>query len=304
MWRRRTKDEIHSIDHYRNALETLHEMRGPTGSTSVRVLDPDEAKNLRQPSHLDSIRSSSNPPRIQPPAGAGEDIVFDDALPPLRPSYQHDHERGHKNPEWAMTRAQSRPPLQNRQWYVVGIASASVLVLLIVGVVIGKTSHSSSPVATTTSTTTHAKKHTKTTQPHVTTTTAPTTYAPQPGASASAATYLAPSSSYVLTVTTTGGPCWTVIQSLPGNTQISAGSVAPGSPQQTRITGGAQVTLGAPGYAAIKINGRSVTFPSGFQAPLVLTFQPATPPTTTTTLVPIGTTTTTVAPVTTTTRKP
>lgn len=288
LWKRRTKDEIHSIDHYRNALDTLNEMRTGAGSSSVRVLDSDEARSLRQPEHREAIRSSNPRPVVGPPPGSEDGMVFDDTPHQNRLSIEGEHERGHQNPEWAISRAQSNPPFQNRQWYVMGIATAVVIVLLIIGVLIGS-SQKSTPTSTTTSTT--QKTTSKTTIPKTPPTTIPLTYVPQAGGSATAATYTAPSTRYILMITATGGGCWTVANSQPANTQLFAGVVPPGTPQQIPVTGAVQVTLGAPGSVSVQLNGHAVTFPTSFQAPLVLTFQPATPPTTATTTPPTTTTT-------------
>jgi len=302
LWRRRTKDEIHSIDRYKNALETLQEMRGDTGSTSVRVLDEQEARSLRQP-HAPSMIRSSDRERL-PASGHlrdGEDgFVFDDANPESHAIRDHEHVRGHDSSEWAISRMQSRPPFQNRQWLVVGVATAVILILFIIGTLIGSSSTSSNSATTTSSS---APKTSTTTTPKTTPTTSPSAYVPQAGATANAATYVAPSSRYVLVLTATGN-CWTTAVTSPGNAQLFVGTISPGTPQRISVTGGAQVSLGAPGNIAITLNGLPVTFPSGFQTPLVLTFQPATPPTTTTTVTP-SVTTTTVAPTTTsTTQKP
>jgi hypothetical protein len=305
LWRRRTRDEIHSIDHYRNALETLHGMRPDTASTSVRVLDPDEAKSLRQPHAQQVIRSSNRglpPPTIAVPPDARDGMVFDDANPPPAGPLDEDPHRGHDSSQWAISRAQSHPPLQNRQWMAMGIATAIVLVLLVVGVLVGRSSHTSSRAVTTTTSHGTVKKRSSTTTtaaPKVTTTTAPTSYQPQAGASTTAATYIAPSTRYVLTITATGGGCWTVANSLPANTQLFAGTVAPGSPESLAVNGGILVTLGAPGNVSITLNGRPVVFPTGYQTPLALTFQPPAPPTPTTTTSAPAVTTTTVAPTTT-----
>jgi len=303
LWRRRTRDEIHSIDHYRNALETLHGMRPDGTGRSVRVLDDDEARSLRQPQARPVIRSQDQTytrRTIQPPPTASEGMVFDDNEPIHESPFHHERHHGHDS-QWAISRAQSRPPLQNRQWIAMGIASSVVLVLLIVGVLIGRSSHSST---TTTSTTIHhqqQKPHTTTTKP--TPTTIPSTYQPQPGATATTATYLAPSTRYVLTITATGGGCWTIATGS-NNNQLFAGTVSPGTPQQITVTGSAQVSLGAPANVAVTLNGRPVAFPPSYSTPLVLTFQPPVP-VTTTTAPPAPSSTTTLPPTTTsTTQKP
>jgi len=307
--RRRTRDEIHSIDHYRGALDTLQEMRGPAGS-SVRILDEEEAKSLRQPSPQTVIRSSTRivvPPMVGPPPAAEDGMAFaddgspadqtgDSSLPPTHHGHLGHH--SHDDPAWAMARMSGRPPMKNRELLAAGGAVAVILVLIVVGVLIGRSSGGPTTHTTTTTTVLH---HTTTTKKQATTTTTlPSTFAPQPGATATSATYLVPGDHYTVVVTATTGACWTIATSGAGS-QLFAGTISPGSPQQIQGTSGLQVSLGAPGSVTVQINGVPVTFPPAFSTPLVLTFQaPPAPTTTTTTTVPVTTTaptTTTPGPV-------
>ena len=282
-------------------------MRSDPASTSVRVLDSDEARELRQPHAPPVIRSTHqlHPPGvIAVPDGAEEGMVFDDGSPYGRDVAEEEHHRGHDSSEWAISRAQSRPPLQNRQWAAMGIATAIVLVLLIIGVLIGKSNHSGSqPAASTTTTMAKHQRATTTTTVKTPPTTTPSNFQPQAGATSTTASYSAPNGRYVLVVTATGGGCWTVATAQPGNSQLFVGTVAAGSPQQIPVTGGAQISLGAPGNVTVTLNGKPVVFPSGFQTPLVLSFAPAPVASPTTTGPAI--TSTTIAPTTTsTTQKP
>ena len=183
-----------------------------------------------------------------------------------------------------------RHPVQNRQ-IIAGIAAGAVIVVLVViGILIGSGSDSSThPTSTVPS---HRQRHSTTTVPRSTTTTAPkiTALAPQTS-TATTATYLAPSGTYSVTVKATGGSVWTIVTSAAGD-QVFAGAIDPGSPQTFKVSGGVEVNLGAPGYATVSIGGLPVTFPTGYQSPLVLTFTPAAPtPASTTTTAPVATTT-------------
>ena len=108
--RRRERDEIHSIDHYRNALHTLDDMRPPT--PSVRILSEDEAKELRQPHPGSLIRSD-----VPPPTGR----FFEEG--PLEEEPEETDAKGHAirhalhhdDPKWAISRMQDRHVLQNRE---------------------------------------------------------------------------------------------------------------------------------------------------------------------------------------------
>lgn len=310
LWRRRGRDEIHSIDSYRNALDTLQEMRGAPGSASIRVLAPDEQQSLRQPPPQAAIKTGMvepPPTAVPPPPDAIDGMVFADdigALGRSAPLPETEPGKGHEDPTWAIGRMESRPRFQSRQIIVGAVAALVIVALVIIGTLIGSKHNAAS-----TSTTSKSSHHATTTVHHgpkkkpTPTTTVPTTtpksYAPQ-NATATSATYNVMSGSYTIVITANGGACWTVATDGNGN-QVFAGSVSPGTPQSIKATGTLVVNLGAPANVSVSIGGVPVTFPSGYQTPLVLTFQPA-PPTTTT--VPGATTTssttTTSLPVTTT----
>jgi len=293
--RRRGRDEIHSIDNYRHALDTLQEMRGPTGS-SIRILSDDEVAELRKPTPMPVIRSDATttvPPRIPPPAESTEGMVFDEVGAPVEPHPEsEEHHRGlhhHEDPHWAINRMDNRRPVQNRE-IKAAIAALVVLVILVVaGIAIGRSGSGAGPQATTTTlhhVTTTTKAPTSTSVP------APASFSPEPGASATAATYLVPGSAYTVTVTPTAGACWTIATAASGS-QIFAGTVSAGSPQEIKGASGLSISLGAPAGVSVKINGVPVNFPTGYSVPLVLSFinpPPATTTTTTTTLAPVTTT--------------
>ena len=300
LWSRRSRDEIHSIDSYRNALDTLQEMRGPSASASVRVLDPSEQEQLRQPpppvgTFARHVEPPETPTAVAPPPGGRDGMVFREDIGRSDVGEDDADHRGHDAPSWAISRMEPRHPVQNRQ-IIAGLAAGAVIVLLVViGVVIGSRSGTSSHATSTA--THHHRQASTTTLPKVTTTTAPkiTSFVPQ-SSTATTATYLAPTGTYAITVKATGGSIWTIITSASGS-QVFAGSIDPGSPQTFKVSGGVEVSFGAPGYAAVSIGGLPVTFPTGYQSPLVLTFTPAAaggPSTTapTTTTVALATTTT------------
>lgn len=311
LWRRRGRDEIHSIDSYRNALDTLQEMRGAPGSASIRVLAPEEQESLRQPPPQSTIKTgvveptleNTPPPEVvSPPPGAVDGMVFNDDVSELgrsTPLADAEPTRGHENPSWAIGRMEGRPPVQGRQVLVAGIAILVVLLLVVVGVVIG-TKHSATHSATTKHPSTTVAHHPKRPVPSTTTTAAaPAAFAPQ-SATATSATYDMVANHFAVTITATQGACWTVATDAAGK-QVFAGSVAPGTPQVIKSSGTLVVTLGAPANVSVSVGGTPVTFPSGYQTPLVLTFQFTASPTTT---APGATTTTsttsTTLPVTTT----
>ena len=297
LWSRRSRDEIHSIDSYRNALDTLQEMRGPSASASVRILDPSEQEQLRQPpppvgAFAKHLEPPETPAAVAPPPGSRDGMVFreDIGRSDVGEAETGGEHRGHDAPSWAISRMEPRHPVQNRQ-IIAGLAAGAVIVaLVIIGVVIGSGSGSSTSGTTTTTTTHH--RATTTSAPKATTTTSPkvTSYEPQTS-TATTATYVAPNGSYAITVKATGGSVWTIVTSAAGE-QVFAGAIDPGAPQTFKVSGGVEVNLGAPGYAAVSVGSLPVTFPSGYQSPLVLTFAPATSTSPTTTSAPASTTTT------------
>ena len=288
--RRREKDEIHTINHYRDALTTLDDMRAPSGRT-VKILSADEARELRQP-HPGAVIRSEPPrsPRLSPPPGADRDLVFDDNGEPIEyPVAQTRSHFHHDDPEWAISRMSNRHVLHNRELVAAAGAIAVLIVLAVIGIFLGSSSGSSSknkaqaPVTTTTTKTHHAP---------TTTTTLPAALTAQPGATANAATYDVPSSRFAAVISaSSSGACWTVVTSSSGGS-LFAGSIAAGSSQSVQGSSGFTITLGAPGNASITLNGVPVTFPSGYGAPLTLTFVTPVPTTTTTTNSPVATTTT------------
>ena len=310
LWRRRGRDEIHSIDSYRNALDTLQEMRGAPGSASIRVLAPEEQESLRQPPPQSTIKTgvvdsplevTPPPDVVSPPPGAVDGMVFNDDVSELgrsTPAPESEPTRGHENPSWAIGRMEGRPRVQGRQLLVAGVAVVVVVLLVVVGVAIG-TKHSASHAATTQHSSTTVAHHPKHPVPSTTTTTAaPTTFAPE-NATATSATYAMVSNRFAVTITATQGACWTVATDAAGK-QVFAGSIAPGTPQVIKSRGTLVVTLGAPANVSVSVGGTPVTFPSGYQTPLVLTFQYSAPTTTTAPSATTTSTTSTTLPVTTT----
>jgi hypothetical protein len=294
--RRRGRDEIHSIDNYRHALDTLQEMRGPMGS-SIRILSDDEVAELRKPTPMPVIRSDATtavPPRIPPPADSTDGMVFDELGAPAEPRVEaEEHHRGlhhHEDPHWAINRMDNRRPVQNREIKAAVAALVVLVILVIAGIAIGRSNNGS----TATSTTTTLHHVTTTTQaPTTTTAPAPTSFSPEAGATATAATYLVPGSAYTVTVTPSNGACWTIATAASGS-QIFAGTVAAGSPQEIKGASGLSISLGAPAGVSVKVNGIPVNFPSNYSVPLVLSFinpPPTTTTTTSTTLAPAPTTT-------------
>ena len=303
LWQRRGRDEIHSIDSYRNALDTLQEMRGPAASASVRVLDQSELEELRQPHPTDAILHGhfEEPEKVTavgPPPAARDGMVFSEEIGRAERAADQGESRGHEAPTWAIERMQSRPRFENRQIIVGAIAGVAIVAIVVIGALIGSSSSSN----TKSTTTTHPHASTTRATSTTTSTSAPkvTSYQPE-SSTATSATYAIPGSSFEVTIKATTGPCWTIVTASNGGAQLFAGSIQPGSPQVIKATSSIDISLGAPALATVSVGGIPVDFPQGFSTPLVLTLAPSTSTTPTTGSAP---TTTTTVPVTTTTQAP
>jgi Domain of unknown function (DUF4115) len=287
--RRRERDEIHSIDHYRNALRTLDEMRPPT--SSVRILSEDEARELRQPHPGSLIRSDVPPPPGRffedgPPGADDEAEVPAGHRRHLRSALHHDE------PEWAMSRMQDRHILQNRELLAAAGAIVLLLILIVVGVAIGTSSSKHASSTTAAPSTTSAPRTTTSTTQRLTQLVA------QPGFSATAATYYVPGTNLQAVVSASQGPCWTTVSTADNQTLFN-GTIAGGASQSFQHAGALTVTLDAPGNVSVSVNGVPVVLPPGYGAPLALSFTAPPATTTTTSTTTTSSTTTTTAPTTT-----
>ncbi len=141
--------------------------------------------------------------------------------------------------------------------------------------VTSSTAHSVNSTPTTaashqgTSTTGPKGKKTKTTP------TTPPTQIVATSSTSSTAVYPVGSSSYRLTVSTTG-PCWVSATVATSGTTLWAGTLQAGAVQQIQATGIVRVQLGTP-QASLALNDVPVALPSPLRAPFEATFEP--PPT-------------------------
>jgi len=74
-------------------------------------------------------------------------------------------------------------------------------------------------------------------------------------------------------VLTASGPCWVRATETTTGSVLWTGTLASGERQALPATGQVLVELGAPDAVAVSLNGKPVRLPSGFQAPLDLTFR-------------------------------
>jgi hypothetical protein len=243
---KRRRDEIRSIHHYHDRLETLHVAPQDRGG-SVRLVHDEVSASRPEPDR----------PRLDPDA-----VHFDDLDAPVR----KDEARARHGQDWALERMQPRARLDTSGVIIVIVVLIVLVAFAVAGYLI---QHGRGDTTTTVSTTT-----TTTTTLQPTATTIPSAYVPQ-AVSGGVATYPLPAGTYRVTVDGTAGAVWVTVSSPPGGALLDARTVAAGASVTFTLGSAARVTLGAPSNASVKVNGVNVTFPSPLPAPLGLQFSGA-----------------------------
>ena len=143
-------------------------------------------------------------------------------------------------------------------------SAAAVAVAAIVVAVISLTGPGARrPSRTTTTTARHSGgKSTTTTTASTTTTTIPTTLKPT-SVTASLVSFTAPSGHYTLDFLATGGACWIGIQQSSGGSWVFAETLNAGQSATYQASGALVVTLGAPDYIGLHVNGLLAQLPTG-----------------------------------------
>jgi hypothetical protein len=308
---RRGGDEVHSIQGYRHTLETLQEIGSRSARGGFGVVD--EGARLSTSSPSVSVSRTGDSPRVDhqddqspaaqllsqphgsldtPPGG----IVFTDpsvaALDrhaPDDPGLSSDtpgdsSSRSRRGRDRAMS-AMNRGPNRLGIVSVVGVVVVVLVVALTVASVTSKTSSkktanrtrastnsTKSSSAPTNSHSSRSRGHRRRRSSTTTSTTAPPSLTATTW-TATTATYLAPASSYTLTVAATTGRCWVNVTSSSGAVLLSA-TLPPGQKQSLPVSGVVTVILGAPSSVAVSLNSEAVTLPVGFQTPFTMTLQP------------------------------
>jgi hypothetical protein len=284
---RRSRDDVHSVEHYHRQLHTLEEMRthpaGEPRNGSNGHDGQDGQDGAGFPASAFRVSGSSTvrltdpgrpivPPVPPPPvANPGEPLTFDDAGPEPVPAT-------------FMTGNEDRVihSINHRPRRIGGPAAAVAAVLVLIAVLILTGLHSDSPkhagksAGSATTTPTHpgtGHHHAATTT--TTSTTAPPAVSAPTTASAHAATYTVQATSYTLNVAATVGECWVEITATPTGSPLFTGTLQSGQSHSVTVTGSATVIAGAPVAFSATVDGAPVTLPPGNQAPFTLTFQPA-----------------------------
>ncbi len=84
--------------------------------------------------------------------------------------------------------------------------------------------------------------------------------------------YRVPASRYLVKVTGSLGPTWTVYDMGPASTLEWQGTVATGSTKSLTMVGDSRITLGSPSSASVAVDGRPVVLPAVLSSPQVLVF--------------------------------
>jgi hypothetical protein len=293
VYRNRSRDDVHSVEHYHRQLHTLEEMRthSPTGSESngdngqgdaaypasaFRVSGSSTVR-LTEPGH--TIVPPAPPPPVKNP---GEPVRFVDSH--LSP------ESSESSTSTFMTGVDDKAmhSINHRPKRIGALfAFAAVLVLIVVLIVAGMHSNTPSPkhpargtATSVTTTPTHSHQHAGLAganghQAHeksasTTTTVAPVVSAPAPTSPNDATYQVGVAGSYSLVLSATSSYCWVSATNASDGTVLFTGSLTPGESHTVTASGPVNIVAGAPADFAATVNGVAVQLPFGFQAPFTM----------------------------------
>ncbi|HXB37773.1 MAG TPA: RodZ domain-containing protein [Acidimicrobiales bacterium] len=295
VFRHRSRDDAHSVEHYHRQLHTLEEMRThlPPGTEASADNGQDEEAypasafkvsgtstvRLTDPGH--SIVPPAPPPPVKNPS---EPVLFVDS--------HLTHDTPGETPKTTfMTGVDDKAMhfINNRPKRIGALAAfAAVVVLIVVLIVAGMHSntpapkHPTSGTATTVATTpSHShppsgsagaagqQGHKK--KANTTTTVAPVVSAPAP-TSPNAANYAVGVADYSLSLSAASGDCWVSATNTSNGSVLFTGVLTAGQSHTIAATGPVTVVAGAPAAFAATVNGVAVQLPFGFQAPFTLKF--------------------------------
>jgi hypothetical protein len=274
--RRRSHDDVHSVEHYHRQLHTLSEMQAHLPSTEPQNGNdqgafPASAFKVSGTSTVRLTEPGLTPvPPVPPPpvAKPSEPVTFEDSdLEMAQSTFMSGAQ------DRVMESINNRP----RRLAAPAAAIAAVTVLIVVLIVTGLHSNSPPHHANTGATATsqpHAGTHARN-QTTTTTSTAPTfVSAPQAG-SPHTASYQVAATSYSLSFAATTGECWVEATNTATGSVLFTAILFSGQSHTIAATGPVTVIAGAPAAFSATINGSAVSLPSGYQAPFTLSFQTA-----------------------------
>jgi hypothetical protein len=307
VFRNRSRDDVHSVEHYHRQLHTLEELRAHPAPGSEAEGESGEG-NAAYPASAFRVSGSSTvrltepghtivPPAPPPPVkSSGEPVLFVDS------HVTHDTSGDSSKSTFMSGDDDKAMHFINHRPKRIGalVAFAAVVLLIVVLIVAGMHSNSPAPKhptsGTVTTTPTHSHPHSGAAGANghhnhkksasTTTTIAPVVSAPAP-TSPNAANYQVGVPSYSLALSATSGDCWVSATSDSNGAVLFTGILNAGQSHTISATGPVTVVAGAPAVFAATVNGVAVQLPFGFQAPFTLKFgtpgSPSGPSTTTTT---------------------
>jgi hypothetical protein len=299
--RRRSHDDVHSVEHYHRQLHTLEEMRthptAPEESNGEGSYPAGAFRVSTSPAVRLTEPSGSLVPPVPPPPvpNPGQAVTFDDS-PDADGHAEAQAEaqagaqagangRPESLPSTFMTGKEDRAILSinQRPRRLAGPAAAVAAVAVLVAVLVVTGLHSRTPghkagnATSTTVTTSHAGTHPSRPARHAATSTTTTTRPPAvsapTGTTANAATYQVADASYSLVLGANNGECWVAATETSTGKDLFTGTLFTGQSETVAATGPVTVVAGAPGAFTATVNGVAVVLPAGAQAPFTLTFQ-------------------------------
>ena len=278
---RRRADLRAPVQHYRHVLDTLSQLpQKEPGANSATLNAPGETRlstpevsnpevSTRSDGRRVIARSGDVPARKLPVFADAEDGRLEDPVFLPAPKPVRRAQRGLRRPSHDERRA-SAP----RRIGVAVLSGVLVGGLLAGGLYLGRRELTGTKAGRNTTTALPNTSGTDTTTPLPTTTVpVPSTVATNP----SEATYAAPTGSYTVVVTITADDCWVQVTDGAGGAVQWSGTLTSGQQQSFPANGPLDVELGAASEASVALNGQVISFPSGFQSPLTLSFVPAAP---------------------------
>jgi len=275
VFRRRSHDDVHSVEGYHRQLHTLEEIRAhtpPARRESVNGDAPFPASAFRV-SGSSTVRLTESgkvvvPPVPPPPIpNPAEPVTFDDTgaeAAPATPSFMTGSE------DRVMHSINHRPRRIGGPLAAIAAVAVLIVVLILTGI------HSNSP-------THHPKSSsTATTHPHhtshstsTTTSVAPLIVSAPTASTAHAATYNVAAATYALSLSATSAECWVDATDTATGSVLFTSTLFSGQSHTISATGPVTVIAGAPAAFLATVDGTAVTLPPGYQAPFTLRFATA-----------------------------
>ena len=284
---RRSRDDVHSVEHYHRQLHTLEEIRthpgadGPNGtegavgtSAASGAAFPASAVRVSGSSTVRLTESGTAPPvpPVPPPPvpNPSEPLTFDDASPePVPATFMTGNE------DRVIHSINRRPRRLGGPAAAVGAVLVLVLVLILTGLHSNTPKHHHAASAATSQTTLPAPKHHHHTATSTTTTTAATPVSAASAVTPHSATYTVAASDYSLAVAATTGECWVDVTNTATGAVLFTATLFSGQSHTIVASGPVSVIAGAPAVFAATVNGSPLQLPPGNQAPFTLNFQTA-----------------------------